>query len=159
MAFLSMFTGMHSLSIESSRRIKQEGALFHNVTCGAPSVHARGFGNMIPSTNGTANVSPVGPVSGGLRRLEAKRLELAKAVHDAQSLLITSVGAYLIWIQARQQQPNQAISSERRHFCQEMVFKATQALHHVTWTCAVRCANVFSQALGVGHYFVFDGSQ
>ena len=144
---------MHSLTIEASDDQK-EGALFHNVTCGAPSDHARGFSNIISSTNGTdgANVSPVGPVSGGLRRLEAKRLELHKAVVDAQSLLITAVGSYLV--EKRQQQPNQAVhyipalhadTSSKRW----KVFEATQALHHVTWTCAVRRASVFSQALAI----------
>jgi len=144
---------VHSLSVESSGS-REEGALFHNVTCGAPADHARGFGNIISSTNGTdgANVSPVGPVSGGLRRLEAKRLELAKAVQDAQSLLITSVGAYLV--EQRQRQPNQAVHYIPALYADTFakrwkVFEATQALYHVTWTCTVRRANVFSQALGI----------
>lgn len=156
---------VHSLSMESTtctaapaatpnNEETAEGALFHNVTCGAPSDHARGFGNIISSTNGTdgANVSPVGPVSGGLRRLEAKRLELAKAVQDAQTRLLTAVGAWLV--QQRQQSPNQAVhyipvSHGELSALRWNVFQATQALHHVTWTCAVRRANVFSQTLGI----------
>lgn len=142
---------VQSLAVENAENAS-EGALFHNVTCGAPADHARGFANIISTTNGTdgANVSPVGPVSGGLRRLEAKRVELSKAVQDAQSLLINAVGAHL---QASRQQNCPVHHVPVRHAetsgLRWRVFEATQALHHVTWTCAVRRANVFSQALGI----------
>jgi hypothetical protein len=148
---------VHSLTVENAENASGEGgaALFHNVTCGAPADHARGFSNIISSTNGTdgANVSHVGPVSGGLRRLEAKRLELRKAVQDAQSLLLQAVGAY--YIQTNRQQNNRPpvhhIPVRHADTCglRWKVFEATQALHHVTWTCAVRRSNVFSQALGI----------
>ena len=52
---------VHSLSVEHAETTSQ-GSVFHNVTCAAPADHARGFSNIISSTNGTdgANVSPVG---------------------------------------------------------------------------------------------------
>ena len=142
---------VQSMTVENAED-PREGALFYNVTCGAPSDHARGFSNIVSSTNGTdgANKSPVGPVSGGLRRLEAKRLELAKAVRDSQSALISAVGGYMQ--KARLQKlPSHHIPARDpdTSVLRWKVFEATQALHHVTWTCAVRRANVFSQALGI----------
>lgn len=118
------------------------GASFHNITCGAPSDHARGFGNVL------ANVSNFN-VSGGLRRLEAKRLECAMQLEQAQSLLIAGVGNYLT--AARKTGPVNHVPSrhaEIQHL-RWSVFECVHNLHHVTWMCAVRRANVFSQSLGL----------
>jgi hypothetical protein len=72
----------------NTRTSEPPGAYFHNITCGAPADHARGFGNIL------SNISKT-DVSGGLRRLEAKRWECAQALQQAQSLLIAGVGNYL----------------------------------------------------------------
>ncbi len=64
------------------------GACFQNITHGAPSDHARGFGNVLA---GVSNAS----AAGGLRRLEAKRIELSQILQQAQSGLIAGVGKYL----------------------------------------------------------------
>ena len=87
----------------------------------------------------------MGAVSGGLRRLEAKRLELAKAVQDAQSVLIQAVGGYLRSNRLQFVPPNH----EETAMLRRKVLEATQALNHVMWTCTVRLASVFSQALGI----------
>lgn len=63
------------------------GACFQNVTHGAPSDHARGFGNVLA---GVSNAS----AAGGLRRLEAKRLEFTQVLQQAQDALIAGVGSY-----------------------------------------------------------------
>jgi hypothetical protein len=142
---------VHSMAVEQVDQ-PQNGVVFYNVTHGAPSDHARGFGNLIGPNNGTngATNSPVGPVSGGLRRLEMKRAELAKAVFDAQSALIGAVANY--FVTARQNQRVLHHIPARHGTTATLrwnVFEATQALHHVTWACAARRANVFSQALGI----------
>jgi hypothetical protein len=148
-------------------------AMFHNVTCGAPADHARGFGNVFQkggNSNNFANnkdaspiSSPVGTVAGGLRRLEAKRLELAQLVQRTQAALAMGVASYqAAWRRQQQQQQQQPPSLEEeqppiyipaRHYeltnLRWKVFEAYQALHHVTWVCAVRRAHCFSQALGV----------
>ncbi|KAG7367553.1 hypothetical protein IV203_030224 [Nitzschia inconspicua] len=118
------------------------GASFHNVTCGAPSDHARGFGNIMP--NGT-NIN----VSGGLRRLEAKRMECAIHLQQAQSLLIAGVGNYLS--DARRTGSVNHIPARHAEIqrLRWRVFECVQNLHHITWMCAVRRANVFSQSLGL----------
>lgn len=64
------------------------GACFLNITHGAPSDHARGFGNVL---SGVSNVN----AAGGLRRLEARRIELSQALQQAQSMLIAGVGNFL----------------------------------------------------------------
>lgn len=143
----------HTLSVEPiAQRHQTPGEVFGNITCGAPADHARGFGNIVSSQNGThgANVSAVGPISGGLRRLEAKRAELSKALVEAQSNLIQAVANY--FVQARQS--NQVVHHipaihNLTAGLRWKVFETTQALHHVTWACTVRRASVFSQALGI----------
>jgi len=112
---------------------------FHNITCGAPADHARGF----------AEIYQGGP-SGGLRRLEQKRLELQQQVADAQTHLILGVSNY--FVTSRQTNPHiyhvPAHHSELMHL-RWKVFQAIQNLHTVTWHCAMRRTNVFSQALGI----------
>lgn len=63
------------------------GACFQNITHGAPSDHARGFGNVLA---GVSNAN----AAGGLRRLEAKRSEFAQVLQQAQGALIAGVGNY-----------------------------------------------------------------
>ena len=133
---------MDALHPKQNSTAEYPGASFHNVTCGAPSDHARGFGNIL------ANVSNLN-VSGGLRRLEAQRLECAKQLQQAQSLLIAGVGNYLT--EARRLGPMNHIPSRHAEIQQLRwkVFECVHNLHHVTWMCSVRRANVFSQALGL----------
>ena len=118
------------------------GAAFHNITHGAPSDHARGFGNVL---QGISNVN----ASGGLRRLEAKRWECAQALQRAQNLLIAGVGNYL----ATARKSGQVNHIPSRHAeiqgLRWKVFEAVHNLHHITWMCSVRRANCFSQALGL----------
>eukprot|EP00980_Cylindrotheca_fusiformis_P017657 scaffold5529_cov117-Cylindrotheca_fusiformis.AAC.34 len=119
-----------------------QGASFHNVTHGAPSDHARGFGNVL------AGISSFN-VSGGLRRLEKKRVECAGALEKSQNQLIAAVGNYL----ATARKIHQVNHIPARHAeiqgLRWKVFECVHNLHHVTWMCAVRRANVFSQSLGL----------
>jgi hypothetical protein len=127
-----------------SGAIDQEyhGASFHNITHGAPTDHARGFGNIM---SGISNMN----VSGGLRRLEAKRWECGQALQQAQSLLIAGVGNYLST--ARKSGQVNHIPSRHAEIqgLRWRVFECGHNLHHITWMCAVRRANVFSQSLGL----------
>jgi hypothetical protein len=127
-------------SVASSQ--ERPGAYFQNITCGAPSDHARGFGNILEKIS-TTNVS------GGLRRLEAQRYECSQALQQAQSLLIAGVGNYLS-IARKSGQANHVPS--RHAEIQGLRWKVFECVHnliHVTWMCAVRRANVFSQSLGL----------
>jgi len=133
---------MDALHPKQTSSAEYPGVSFHNVTCGAPADHARGFGNVL------ANVSNL-TASGGLRRLEAQRLEFAKQLQQAQSLLIAGVGNYLT--EARKTGPVNHIPArhaEIQHL-RWKVFECVHNLHHITWMCAVRRANVFSQSLGL----------
>ncbi|CAB9500185.1 II inositol 3,4-bisphosphate 4-phosphatase [Seminavis robusta] len=135
--------------IDPNNSQPNDGALFHNITCGAPADHAAGFGNVFVDRTFT---SPIGSVSGGLRRLEAKRFELAQIVKNAQTQLIAGVAGFF---QAARQQPQNKFVNHvpaRHSNLQNLrwkVFEAVHAYHHVTWICAVRRANAFSQALGI----------
>ena len=120
------------------------GAAFHNVTCGAPSDHARGFGNIL--TNVSAKQA-----SGGLRRLEKLRKDFSVQLQQAQSNLIAGIGQYLT--ETRKQTGAAVHHVPARHVqIQQLrwrVFECVHILHHITWMCAVRRANVFSQSLGL----------
>ena len=120
------------------------GAAFHNITCGAPADHARGFGNIL------TNVSSK-QVSGGLRRLETQRKEYSQQLQQAQSNLIAGIGQYLT--ESRKQSGATVHHVPARHAqIQQLrwkVFECVHILHHLTWMCAVRRANVFSQSLGL----------
>ncbi|KAL3921233.1 MAG: hypothetical protein SGILL_002853, partial [Bacillariaceae sp.] len=131
-----------SMHPKQSSSAEYPGASFHNITCGAPADHARGFGNVL------ANVSNMN-VSGGLRRLEAQRAECAIQLQQAQSLLIAGVGNYLT--AARKTGPVNHIPARHAEIQQLRwkVFECAHVLHHLTWMCAVRRANVFSQSLGL----------
>jgi hypothetical protein len=98
--------------------------------------------------------SPLGPVGGGLRRLEASRKALAEEVSNQQTVLVMYIANY--FVERRSAGPgtgkpvahvpagNAALQSMRWR-----VFEAVQCLHHLTWACAMRRAGVFSQALGI----------
>jgi hypothetical protein len=141
---------------EQPRDSNMTGALFYDVTCGAPADHARGFGNVFPSKKDTTTfvntglTSPIGIVTGGLRRIESRRQELAKLVYDLQTTLTMNVQNYFGKERQQKNFVNHVTSS-----CSELqdlrwqLFEAIQALHHITWHCAVRRASVFPQALGL----------
>lgn len=85
-----------------------------------------------------------------MRRLEAKRQELAHVVKTSQTQLIAAVTEY--FQTARQQQQYMNHVPARHAQLQQLrwkVFEALHAYHHVTWICAVRRASAFSQALGI----------
>jgi len=122
-------------------------SLFKNVTCGAPADHFRGF-----SKKGQSGSS----FSGGLRRLEAMRLNAAQYVRETQDNLIgaigdfysaqsTSLNVHLPGRSARHIAPSNHDIGSLRTAC----IAAVQSLHNLTWEIAVRRANVFSQALGI----------
>ena len=130
---------------------RQDKAYFYNITCGAPADHARGFGNIFhKEAERLGLVSPVGPVSGGLRRLEAKRAELVKVVDELQTMIIMQVANYFVTERQKQKTTYHVPTRDQELlYLRWKLFEAVQSLHHVTWTCAVRRANVFSQALGL----------
>jgi len=126
-------------------------ALYHNITHGAPSDHARGF---------SGPVSPAAAVPGargGLRRLEAARFTAAQRVKENQNELINAVAAH--FGQAAQTMALPGNVTARRHVpaghsqitrIHSRVVESMQSLHALTWDVAVRRASVFSQALGIG---------
>ena len=126
-------------------------ALYHNITHGAPSDHARGFsGPVSPS-------AAVPGARGGLRRLEAARLAAAQRVRENQNELINTVAAH--FGQAAQTMALPGNVMARRHVpaghsqitrIHNRVVESVQSLHALTWDVAVRRASVFSQALGIG---------
>lgn len=128
------------------------GPVFYNITCGAPAAHARGFGNVFPTKN-APNIglnSPIGPVAGGLRRLEQKRQELAKQVNDLETTLVSHVANFFT-VERQMKRlsnhvPGRNIDLQNLRW---KVYEAVHSLHHVTWICAVRRADVFSQAMGL----------
>jgi hypothetical protein len=144
------------------------GVVFHNITCGAPADHARGFGNVFASKEkaGTQATtvglkSPTGPVMGGLRRLEAGRRNLGEEISNQQTILAMTIANY--FVEQRQMMQQQMASGSgfvrpvthvppgnaALHGMRWKIFEAVQCLHHLTWTCALRRASVFSQALGM----------
>lgn len=131
-------TVVDSLSTGSSK----PGASFHNITHGAPSDHGQGFGNIL---SGISNTN----ASGGLRRLEKKRQECADALEKAQNLLIAAVGNYLATARKTSQVNHVPARHAEIQGLRWKVFECVHNLHHVTWMCAVRRANVFSQSLGL----------
>jgi len=128
-----------TLSVEQGPNPSKNGGFFFNTTCGAPADHARDFGPLFQN----------GP-SGGLRRLEAKRLEWLQKLHDAHSALIQAVANFYVTARHNNQvvfhipARNTQIAASRWK-----VFELTQQYHEITWTCTVRRLNVFSQALGI----------
>eukprot|EP00934_Nitzschia_sp_Nitz4_P003472 Nitzschia sp. Nitz4//scaffold6_size259037//75745//79502//NITZ4_001058-RA/size259037-processed-gene-0.254-mRNA-1//-1//CDS//3329556845//3462//frame0 len=118
------------------------GATFHNITHGAPADHARGFGNILAGISHST-------AAGGLRRLEAKRLEFASALDQAQNALIAGVGSYLGAARKSGRVNHIPARHSELQALRWKVFEAAHSLHHVTWMCSVRRANVFSQSLGL----------
>jgi hypothetical protein len=166
--------------------LEPAGAVLHNITCGAPADHARGFGNVFAtgkersnmnptSTTTTASTaatsstyssmgfkSPIGPVVGGLRRLEGARKALADDIQNQQTMLIMSIANYFVGQRQKaqsttssgpgtQQRPTThvPVGNEVLQGLRSKIFEAVQCLHHLTWICAVRRASVFSQTLGI----------
>lgn len=133
---------------DSGKSAAASSALFKNVTCGAPADHFRGFSKK----GGQSEVS----FSGGLRRLESKRLEAAQYVRTIQDALIEAIGNFY---SAQTQSTNVHLPGRsERHIpgsnheiasLRTACIGATQRLHTLTWDIAVRRANCFSQALGI----------
>ena len=122
-------------------------ALFQNVTCGAPADHYRGFSRK-DSNDGEKGFS------GGLRRLEASRVATADLVRKCQDNLIGALSKYYRMNSQSRQIPGRSV----RHIPTDEIelaslraacISATETLHSLTWDCAVRRANSFSQALGI----------
>jgi hypothetical protein len=146
--------------------LENPSAVLHNVTCGAPADHARGFGNVFANkdkastpTTTVGLKSPLGPAVGGLRRLEGSRRALAEEISNQQTILIMSIANYFVG--QRQKFNGSSTSGVVRpvshvpsgndvlYGMRYKLFEAVQCLHHLTWTCAVRRVGVFSQALGI----------
>jgi hypothetical protein len=121
--------------------------LFQNVTCGAPADHFRGFHQK--------GIQGEKSVSGGLRRLETRRLAAADKVRSLQNQLIDAVGSfYTMHSQNVPQYPGRSVrhippGNHHIDSLRSACISATQTLHSLTWDIAVRRANVFSQALGI----------
>jgi hypothetical protein len=122
-------------------------SLFQNVTCGAPADHFRGFHQK--------GIEGEKPISGGLRRLEARRTAAAEKVRSLQNQLIDAVGNfYTMHTQSMKQFPGRSVrhippGNHHIDSLRSACISATQTLHSLTWDIAVRRANVFSQALGI----------
>ncbi|GAX20873.1 inositol polyphosphate-4-phosphatase [Fistulifera solaris] len=159
---LSVFEADKIVSQSPGTDPSVSGAFF-NTSCGAPSDHARGFGNIFPNVKenskeaaaaraaGVLGPSPVGPVSGGLRRLETKRQEIAILVTNLQTALTMGIANY--FVERRQVATTTPVTHvpARHPELAEMrsrLCEAVQSFHHITWTCASRRAACFSQALG-----------
>jgi hypothetical protein len=92
--------------------------------------------------------SPV-PASGGLRRLKAARNALAEEIMGQQTMLTMSIANY--FMEQRKKRPVTHVPANHVELQQLRwkLFESVQCLHHLTWTCAMRQASVFSQALGI----------
>jgi len=136
---------VHAVSWSLNEEEKTGSSVFCNTTCGAPADHARHFGSIFPSKPSAGlGPSPVGAVSGGLRRLEAKRSELGALVSNLQTTLTAAVANFYLQHPQATHVVGEELMQHRWNLCQ-----AVQALHHVTYRCAVRRASCFSQALGI----------
>ena len=166
-------------SQQQQQVLEPPGAVLHNITCGAPADHARGFGNVFATgkekSNANSNTaatttsssaynsigfrSPIGPAVGGLRRLEGARKALADDIQNQQTMLIMSIANYFVGQRQKfqstgpgtQQRPITHVpaGNEVLQGLRSKIFDAVQCLHHLTWICAVRRASVFSQTLGI----------
>lgn len=147
------------LSIDALQNGKVTPAAVHySITHGAPADHAAGFGGVQGLDEGVDSGSASSGTSGGLRRLEMKRLEFAKELDDSISGLIRSVGDHF---KARAQVATarqQAGVKMSRHIppgipaithYRNKAIECAQKLNSLTWNIAVRRANCFSQALGI----------
>ena len=125
-------------------------ALYHNVTHGAPSDHARGFSGPVDPA------AAVPGARGGLRRLETARIAASQRVRENQNELINAVAAHFGTV-TRNQAPPSGVGA-RRHVptsnqqiarIHKKTVDSIHALHALTWDVSVRRASVFSQALGI----------
>jgi len=141
----------------------RQAAVTQSVTHGAPADHARGFGEKA-NEDGNASVGVVGDSSkdsaprGGLRRLESRRLEMAKELDDSVTGLISAVGDHFKSRSQSTASRQQSSIKPSRHIPPNLPailhyrtksMECSQRLHSVTWDIAVRRANCFSQALGI----------
>ncbi len=134
-------------------------AICQSVTHGAPADHARGFG--IQGNDGSRtfeSVAEANAARGGLRRLEAKRADIARELEISVSSLINSVGEYFKSRAQTAAVMQQAGLRPTRHvapninsisFYRNKTMECAQRLQALTWEIAVRRGNCFSQALGI----------
>jgi len=126
---------------------KQEplGGVFTNTTCGAPADHARGYGNVLKSMESASR-----PISGGLRRIELARQDLASTIVSLQTQLITAIASHFSMQRQAGRAPTHVPAGHPSIIpIQRKLYDAVQTFHHVTWICAMRRSSVFSQALGI----------
>ena len=136
-------------------------ALFHSVTCGAPSDHYRGFGG----ASSDVPHSTARGYHGGLRRLESSRLDVHRRLRSAQDDLIRAVLSHFGDIGQRHQRimagsaGTTAPQGSRRHVppdlahikrLRKVAYDSAMDLHSRTWDVAMRRVSCFSQALGIG---------
>ena len=143
-----------ALSIITEGQPSRPVGVTSSVTHGAPADHSRGFGVALNGEDVKEETAP----KGGLRRLESKRIEIAKELDDTVNCLIGAVGDHFksrAQIAAARQQ---AGAKNSRHIPPNMptiihhrkkAIECAQRLHSLTWEVAVRRANCFSQALGI----------
>lgn len=151
-----------SLNILQESSPAMPAAVHHSVTHGAPADHARGFG--IQGSDGSKTFDSVGDAAsnnlarGGLRRLEARRSEIAIELESNVSGLINSVGEYFksraqaaAIMQQAGIRPSRHVAPNNRliSFYRSKTIECAQRLHSLTWDIAVRRGNCFSQALGI----------
>jgi len=108
---------------------------WHNITCGAAADHPRGF---------TATGSKPGG-AGGVRRLEAKREEIARLSSEAQKQLRDGVQNFLLENKMRRHIPH---DDNYTGLLRSTCYRAEQKVIDLTWEIALRRGNVFSQILG-----------
>jgi hypothetical protein len=148
--------------MQNDQRPSQVGVI-QSITHGAPADHAMGFGGQPTGKDkdGKKASNDVAP-RGGLRKLESKRLEIAKELDECVTCLIGAVGDHF---RTRSQvaimrQPSCVSGNGRpsRHIPPNIptinhyrgkAVECAQRLHSLTWGVAVRRANCFLQALGI----------
>ena len=134
---------VHNASLSTDR-----AGVFYNITCGCPADHAAGYSKRMFAG---LTESPIGPISGGLRRLEKARLTLAEHIVSSQNQLTMNVANQFASQSKRSIQPATHIASDNIDLqgLRWRIFESIQCMNELTWSCAVRRANVFSQALGI----------
>lgn len=143
-----------ALSVITEGQPSRPVGVTSSVTHGAPADHSRGFGVALHGEDAKEENAP----KGGLRRLESKRIEIAKELEETVNCLIGAVGDHFksrAQIAAARQQ---AGAKNSRHIPPNLpsiihhrkkAIECAQRLHSLTWEVAVRRANCFSQALGI----------
>ena len=148
-----------SLNVLQDGETAMPAGVTTSVTHGAPADHSRGFSGLASEEGGgdsssKDNNSP----RGGLRRLESKRLEIAKELDDSVAGLINAVGEHFKGRSQATAMRQRAGFKPSRHVPPNLpavahyrtkAMDCTQRLFKLTWEVAVRRANCFSQALGI----------